>query len=170
MFAYRTYRFFAGLVLLGGLLAVASYLEVSNQVENSPYWPTDPTVARKNNVHIVDAVIESPEIAIDGVNLKITAIWKEHSYSYRRTGLFSSTIIVNQDEALRIVFSGTQLIKLEGAQNWRIELNGKPATAALTSGGAMLEEPGPFSQQIHTLTIITPAGACAGTSFHFPKT
>ncbi|MFT3867281.1 MAG: hypothetical protein QM715_02175 [Nibricoccus sp.] len=168
MFTYRTYRFFAGLVLLGGLWAVASYLEVRDQVENSPYWPTDPAVARKYKVHVADAVVDSREIAIAGANLQLTAIWKEHSYSYRRTGLFTSTLVMNQEEALRILFSGTQLIKLQNAA-WRIELDGKPAEAALTTHGAVLGQDGPFQRQSHTLTIIAPSGLRADKSFHFPS-
>jgi hypothetical protein len=157
MSSYRTTRFVIGLAGLALIVAVVKYQSITSLVEGGPYWATLPSESQRLGTYICAGAIEKNGAIQTRPEPRLLAVWSEFSHSWRRTGPFSCSAIVNKEHAVRgLCDSG--LLKLSMKDGWRFEVDRKKQEMALTSSGAIFGGFESDQRGIHEIRLIANSG------------
>ena len=141
MLGYYKLRSLTTLAVLAALVAAYFWYRVDDMVARSPYWAQSPASAKALGVFIAAAPTPKPLVIPGGVTIPITAIWQEHSYSYRRTGPFTAAAVINSDESIHVLATDTELLRSTMRDGVEVSLGSARLTPVLSSPGTLV---GPF--------------------------
>ncbi len=167
MFGYHKIRFLSTLAILAALLAAYRWYRINDMVSRSPYWAQSPSSAKEFGVFIDSVSAPDHLSASEGISIPIAAIWREHSYSYRRTSPFTAAAVVNQDQAVHVLFSGNELVRRNIRDGWMVRLDSEQFTPVLASTGTLI---GPISSgpnNKHRLAVVSRERVIAECEFAF---
>jgi hypothetical protein len=154
MLGYYKLRFLTTLAVLSALVAAYFWYRVDDMVARSPYWAQSPASAKAFGVFIASASAPDHLSIPGGTTVPITSVWREHSYSYRRSGPFTAAVVINKDEALHVLSAGPELIRSNMRGGLEVCLDSERLQPVFASTGALV---GPFpsgAKDKHRLSLV----------------
>jgi len=152
MYIFRRQRLLITLVLLLFLIALAEYQSVQRAVDESPYWTKTAEEARDYGT-LIQSASDCPGLLSNGKLYEYHA-WYAHTYSYVRTGLFTSKKVVDADFELYIKLKNNDLIKDNRYSTLHLEVDGVRYDLSLSGSGAICRLPVSKCADSHSITLV----------------